>query len=165
MRLIYQFVDSLELEANKSIANWKNQMMDMKQMERAFFKQNAMLGIDSTAHYQILFSNHKEWSSMGGSHMNGMGFSWCTDSVVTQETGKIYEGIEFVQRLFIDAAPKDSTLNWFPSVFERSDPMNCKWFAFSNEQFMILRYVHSYPYGNQTSFYSETVFWFKKTEN
>ena len=50
-----------------------------------------------------------------------------------------------------------------PLVYEREDFFNRKTTPIViNNQYLILRYVHSYPNGNQTSWYSETNYYFKK---
>ena len=50
-----------------------------------------------------------------------------------------------------------------PLVYEREDFFNRKTTPIIiNNQYLLLRYVHSYPNGNQTSWYTETNYYFKK---
>lgn len=55
----------------------------------------------------------------------------------------------------------DSLKN-FPVIRERNDPLNREWVPIITDDYMILRIVHSYPDGNETSFYRENVIYFKK---
>ncbi len=65
-----------------------------------------------------------------------------------------------LNRRVIDSA---QVLRFFPPIFEREDPLNRAWslIAMSDEN-LIIRYVHSYPNGNQTSWYTERVYYFKR---
>ncbi|MDB5283452.1 MAG: hypothetical protein JWO06_2527 [Bacteroidota bacterium] len=48
-------------------------------------------------------------------------------------------------------------------ALERNDPFNHIWsFTVIEDKYLIQRYVHSYPNGNQTSWYHETDYYFKK---
>lgn len=57
----------------------------------------------------------------------------------------------------------DSLKN-FPNIFERDDPFNRVWMPIFSDDYLILRRVHSYPYGSQTSFYNEHILYFKRME-
>ncbi len=50
-----------------------------------------------------------------------------------------------------------------PLIYEREHLFNRKTTPIViNNQYLVLRYVHSYPNGNQTSWYTETNYYFKK---
>ncbi|MDX2173195.1 MAG: hypothetical protein SFY56_08750 [Bacteroidota bacterium] len=53
-------------------------------------------------------------------------------------------------------------LNYFPNVYARDSRFNGEWTAISlNKEYLIIRYVSSYPNGNQTSWYDEAAYYFK----
>ena len=79
----------------------------------------------------------------------------CTKTWTTEE---IYKAFNFRTK------DKDKyLLNYFPLVFGRGGPFNGAWTAIlPNAQYLVLRMVHSYPNGNQTSWYHERMYYFKK---
>ncbi len=58
---------------------------------------------------------------------------------------------------------KKFPLNAVPIVWGRNAPFNGEWTAsLGNEDHLIVCRVHSYPDGNQTSWYHEQVYYFEK---
>ncbi len=88
------------------------------------------------------------------------------------DNSKEYSGIELFKGLGIDSAflkvrSSDlihdyESLKNFPVIYERSDSLNRVWVPIISDDYLILRYVHSYPNGNMTSFYNETMLYFKR---
>jgi hypothetical protein len=57
-------------------------------------------------------------------------------------------------------------LNYFPEIYARGSRFNGQWTAISiNRDYLIIRYVSSYPDGNQTSWYHEETYCFKRNLN
>lgn len=81
------------------------------------------------------------------------------------ENNEAFTGTELYRSLqlnssYIDPMYTDS-LHGFPYIFERADPLNGKFIPFmSGKDLLILRYVHSYPHGNMTSWYHEQLYYF-----
>jgi len=48
----------------------------------------------------------------------------------------------------------------YPVLISRNAPLNCVYIAYLTENIFIIRYVHSYPNGNMTSFFHEEVYYF-----
>lgn len=92
------------------------------------------------------------------------------------DSSKVYYGKELflgleIDSMFLNNAPKPWLKMWkhetdslkcFPQVRERNDPLNRIWMPIICGDYLILRFVHSYPDGNETSFYRESVLLFKK---
>lgn len=53
-------------------------------------------------------------------------------------------------------------LNFLPQVYERGCLYNGEWTATLINDNLFIRYVHSYPNGNQTSWYREKIYYFQK---
>jgi hypothetical protein len=82
------------------------------------------------------------------------------------KNGKIYSGSELFQKLKIKNSLLNSTdpIQSYPVVYERDDTLNCEWLPVSSCDYLVLRYAHSYPNGNVTSFYNESILYFRKME-
>lgn len=53
-------------------------------------------------------------------------------------------------------------INHYPEIYARGSRFNGQWTAISiNRVYLIIRYVSSYPDGNQTSWYHEETYYFK----
>lgn len=96
---------------------------------------------------------------------------------VIYDSSKVYYGKELflgleIDSMFLNNAPKPllkimwnhdtDSLKDFPQIYERNDPLNGIWTPIICGDYMILRLVHSYPDGNDTSFYNERLLYFKK---
>ena len=54
-------------------------------------------------------------------------------------------------------------INFYPEIYARDSRFNGQWTAISlNRDYLIIRYVSSYPDGNQTSWYHEETYYFKR---
>lgn len=81
-----------------------------------------------------------------------------------REDFPVYSGKSMIDSLYLPSRstdPKASKTNGLPVIFERDDLNNTRWTVFQNEDYLMLRKVHSYPNGNMTSFYSETLVFFR----
>ena len=58
------------------------------------------------------------------------------------------------------ASENEMPYKLFPIIISRNALLNCKYIAYLSEHIFIIRYVHSYPDGNMTSFYHEEVYYF-----
>ena len=57
-------------------------------------------------------------------------------------------------------------INYYPEIYARDSRFNGQWTAISiNRDYLIIRYVSSYPDGNQTSWYHEETYYFKRHES
>lgn len=56
-------------------------------------------------------------------------------------------------------------INYYPLIEARDSKYNGEWTAISpNQKHLLIRFVSSYPDGNQTSWYRETVYYFTKVD-
>jgi len=54
-------------------------------------------------------------------------------------------------------------INFYPEIYARGSRFNGQWTAISlHKHYLIIRYVSSYPDGNQTSWYHEETYYFKR---
>ena len=86
----------------------------------------------------------------------------------SQQSFPIYSGKSMADSLYVPIRQVDSKTiktNGFPVIFERDALNNTRWTVFQSGENLILRKVHSYPYGNMTSFYSETLVFFRLLNN
>lgn len=54
---------------------------------------------------------------------------------------------------------------WPYFTIARDDPRNRRWIPVQVDDWLVMRYVHSYPNGNMTSFYLELRLYFKRVDN
>mgnify|MGYP000318106275 CR=1 FL=1 len=176
------FMDSLRIESEKIYPNSKIDTFDLDHFNQDFFiSSKVQMNIRSSGQYQIMFIHETGWT-----HTYGSDDPWTykqaqqesqilnlTDStsisktlVLRCEEAKIYSGQELIYGLGFLVPKNDNypVVHSFPVVYERNDPLNRRWTFFENDTHMVLRYVHSYPHGNQTSFYHEIVIYFKRLD-
>lgn len=76
----------------------------------------------------------------------------------------IYSGKSMVDSLYLPIRELESQADksgGLPVIFERDALNNTRWTVFQSSDKLMLRKVHSYPHGNMTSFYSETLVFFR----
>jgi len=57
-------------------------------------------------------------------------------------------------------------INYYPEIYARDSRFNGQWTAISlTKKYLVIRYVSSYPDGNQTSWYHEETYYFKRHES
>ncbi len=86
---------------------------------------------------------------------------------INYKNNEAYSGAEIFKKFKISdtLSKKGFPLKTIPSVFERDDTFNTTWTpVYNTRDYLIMRYVHSYPYGNYTSWYYETVYYFKRAD-
>ena len=78
--------------------------------------------------------------------------------------GKLFTSREIFRLLSLYG--KDSTvLRQYPLVMAREDYYNRRWTPVSSSpHYLVLRYVHSYPNGNMTSWYNEARYYFERVD-
>jgi hypothetical protein len=60
---------------------------------------------------------------------------------------------------------KENLLKYLPFIYERDDKLNLKWTAIlPDSKYLIIRMIHSYPNGNETSAHSEWIYYFRKVD-
>lgn len=177
------FLDSLRMESERIYPNSKIDTIDLDLFNQGFFTSSEVkMKIRLTGQYQIMFIHETGWS-----HTYGMEGPWTykqaqkesqilhlidSNSISTAKTqilhchaAKSYSGQELSNGLgFLVRKTDYQTIHSFPDVYERDDPLNRRWTFFENDTHLVLRYVHSYPHGNQTSFYNEIVIYFKRLD-
>jgi hypothetical protein len=86
---------------------------------------------------------------------------------INHKNNETYSGAEIFKKFKISdtLSKKGFPLKTIPLVFERDDAFNMKWTpVYTTRDYLIMRYVHSYPYGNYTSWYYETIYYFKRAD-
>jgi hypothetical protein len=177
------FLDSLRIEASVIHSKSKLDTVILDSFNNAFFaSKNVKMEIDPKKNYQIMFIYEEAWA-----HTYGMKGAWnykqvqaektiqkLTDTIppaplkkVYSPSNKSYSGKMLTEKLGLPhrITPPSETWLHFPAVYERDDPYNRVWTYFTDNSYLILRYVHSYPNGNTTSFYHEIVIYFKRIDS
>lgn len=152
----------------------------------------AQIKMDTSSNWKLLFEIKTEWIHNARVEQGNYSFDLYQDTnpSITKETSnfpkknimtiydssKVYNGKELflglnMDSMFLRNSPKSWLKMWkhdtdsmkcFPQVHERNDPLNRIWSPIICEDYLILRFVHSYPDGNETSFYREIILLFKK---
>lgn len=114
--------------------------------------------IKESTKWKFLCSTENGWTEIVGRNKT------ITDSKFVSKTKIIYSTQE-VFELFDLKYNDSSIIDFVPFVFERDNYYNRKTTPIIlNNSYLIVRYVHSYPNGNQTSWYHENSYYFKKEE-
>ena len=171
-----EFYDSLQKEADRTY-NCSFDYYNVDSLNKIFFdSENVRMLIDSSANYQVLFSDSNSWCD--GPNCHDLIFS--TDTLVEdQETldeadlvqlytrrkkyyycSKKYKGIELIKNTEIKF--NDTIFNNFPTVSNNHDKYNGEWTVFSNEKYLVFRFASIYI-GN-TSRYREELIYLKRIE-
>lgn len=171
----WDFYNQIRNEANKRYSS-SNEIINIDSLNKTIFKHGeAKMKMDTISDWMILFGYSNEGQSIIGQTFELPLYS---DSIRTfdeimlksyvylYDSSMVYSGSELFKGLEIDLRflQADSTLQWFPIIFERHDELNHTWVPIISGDNLILRYVHSYPDGSMTSFYYEYILYFKKRE-
>jgi hypothetical protein len=127
---------------------------------RNMLPQPTLQGIGLQDKWSLSFYEDFGWTDMVPfGHMNHHVRYISTLPGETYTTATLLDTFALNRRV-IDSA---QVLRFFPPVFDREDPLNRGWslIAMSDDN-LIIRYVHSYPNGNQTSWYTERVYYFRR---
>lgn len=173
------FYDSLKIEADRTY-NSSFVDIDVDSINKVFFDSKnvrMLFDFDSTATYQVLFSDRNGFSYQGGvgiscpcnyeeylaeesiKHLLDSNYRRTRNLKRHYDLSKTYKGDEFIR---IGLSFKDSIFTSFPLIRNNGDEYNARWTVFSNEKYLIFRFVSLY-WGNRYS-YDETLIYLKKIE-
>ncbi len=173
------FYDSLKIEADQTY-NSSFVYINVDSLNKVFFDSKnvrMLFDFDSTTTYQVLFSDRKGFSYQGDKgiscpctyeeYLAKESIKHLLDSTSSKSqnlkrhysSSKTYKGNEFIT---IGLSFKDSTFTAFPLIRNNGDEYNARWTVFSNEKYLIFRFVSLY-HGNRYS-YDETLIYLKKIE-
>lgn len=174
-----EFYDRLYTEAD-STYDCSFEYCNADSVNHIFFNsRNVRMLIDSTASYQVMFTESK--SGCNGPYCNDNYRFLSFDSLVFIDEiigveedlvqlnlrrkkyyhcSKTYKGVELIKNTDINF--KDTVFNNFPIVNENWDKYNKEWTVFSNEKYLVFRFFSLYI-GN-TSYYEEKIIYLKRIE-
>jgi len=178
----WEYYNKLAEEANKEDPNSSYRIIDIDSLNNMIFKHGkAQMRIDTLSNWKILFEYSYGWMHIAGQEM--FNTNLIPDSLLAIKTPKknikyaydnskeysgaaLYKGLE-IESAFLNIRSSDifhhyDSLKKFPVIYERNDPLNRVWAPIISGNYLMLRYVHSYPNGNVTSFYNETILYFKR---
>jgi hypothetical protein len=173
----WEFLKQLEVEADKVYRKSSYESIDVDSLDRAFFAtEKVKMQIDTTASWKILFQYSFSRSHTIGS--DGIIKTLYPPEFQRRERNnvrtaypkaKIFSGADLYKGLSLNDAytiPLDSIIEYFPIIFFRRDhPLNKVWHPLMNDEYLILRFVNSYPHGNTTSAYAESRIYFKRIDH
>lgn len=136
----------------------KNITSEIQNIEKQLNSEDAIT-INQSTKWKLFCYTVNGWSQIVGrpkSTTNDKYVSNTKELVTTENLLKIFN-LKYNDSMF---------LKNFPLVFEREDFYNRKTTPIIiKNKYLILRYVHSYPNGNQTSWYNEMNYYFAKVED
>lgn len=171
-----EFYDSLQTEADQTY-NCSFNYYSIDSLNQVFFgSKNVRMVIDSTANYQVLFSESKSWCSGPNCRYH---FLPSDTLVVSEKIGdegeliqlniprkkyyhcsKTYNGIELIKNTEINF--KDTVFSNFPTLTNNWDKYNGEWTVFSNKKYLVFRFASVYI-GN-SSYGDEKLIYLRKIE-
>lgn len=145
----------IKVKSNDSLKIITSQIQNI---EKQLNSEDAIT-INQSTKWKLVCYAVNGWSQIVGqpkSTVNDKYVSSTKDEVVTTENLFKIFNLKYNDSIF---------LKNIPLVFEREDFFNRKTTPIIiNNKYLVLRYVHSYPNGNQTSWYREMNYYFTKVE-
>lgn len=162
----WEFFGQLTEEAHRTFLDSQFVEYHLDSLDQSFPLEQGRIYLDTASRWQILFQTARSWTSVVGGETSSEVFPPEEVKIVeAYEKAAIYSGSDLLLGLNIDSFFISKDHNSIPlTVFEREHPFNRVWVPIDYGKFLQLRYVHSYPHGNQTSFYREYNFYFQKVE-
>lgn len=114
--------------------------------------------IKESTKWKLLCYSENGWTEIVGQKRSDIDFKFVSKNTTDYTTAEIFE--------IFNLTYNDSLiLNYAPQVFTRENPYNRKTTPIAtNDNYLAFRYVHSYPNGNQTSWYHERIYYFKREQ-
>lgn len=177
------YYEELSIEANKVFPNSAYKTFNLDSLNKALFASGkAHVKIDTSARWKLLFEYSDSWKYIAGQTPTiqlipeGKPVVPKLNYRTAYDSCKVYTGLELFNGLEIDTAflnivPNVWLKEWnhatdsikgFHHIHKRNDPLNRVCVPIMTDDYLLLRYVHSYPDGNMTSFYKEVIFYFKR---
>ncbi|WP_395054109.1 hypothetical protein [Flavobacterium sp.] len=139
----------------KNIDSLKTFTNEIQNIQK-FNTKDIIPSINQSTKWKLICYKINGWNEIVGqqkTQVNRIFVSNNKDNLTTEDVLKIFD-IKYNDSIFLKNVPL---------VYEREDFFNRKTTPIViNNQYLLLRYVHSYPNGNQTSWYTETNYYFKK---
>ena len=134
--------------------------IEVDSIKRNLIKENELKDSFSLKYtWTLSFYEYFGWED----HFAGQG---TVDSINQKYVGKYKTAIltsEEIFHVFKISGNSNFPLDKLPVIYESDALFNGKWTAiYSSNDYLIIRRVVSYPYGNQTSWYKEKIYYFKK---
>lgn len=167
----YDYAEELDKEFQRFGKDSAVRSINLDSFDQLFFQnQDAFYGVDPNTRWMPLFEYGFYWEHVVGQDpMKSSQVSFPESPIYIKQimhgsrmvysAENLLEGLEIGIEYFI---PRTPYLSAFPLVLDRNDPKNRQWVVIASEDYLVLRYVHSYPNGNQTSFYWEKRYCFKR---
>lgn len=112
------------------------------------------VAFDLKTEWNLLYKQDYNWTELYPNHSSTVEIYSVTTSEIRMPGDEIFA--------IFNIDTKRMPLNFLPFVRARGCLYNGEWTATIINEFLIIRYVHSYPDGNQTSWYREKKYFFKK---
>lgn len=169
----YEFSQALYDEFHDFRKDSSSRQINLDSFDQVFFQSNSsFLGIEQISRWMPHFCYRYSWEHVQGqfSETDSGVFHGLSDTITHVKqfihgSRMVYSAESLLEGLEIDVQywnPQKPYLSDFPLIMERDDPLNHTWIPIISGEYLVLRFVHSYPNGNLTSFYRETRFYFKR---
>jgi hypothetical protein len=142
-------------------------------LDRQLFAEGqAQMQLPAKGRWQILFEYRYEWEHIVGESLSSNNLKTILREAIPTvpihcqyAPAYQYRSKELIEGLQLAATQSDflnGPFSSFPNIHKRDDPLNGVWTSICSDNFLILRYVASYPDGNMTSFYKEIRLYFRR---
>jgi hypothetical protein len=158
-------------EANHTMGDSSCQLVHLDSLHQIIFSTNkAELRIDSSSKWQLLFGYRDGWEQIvhhearprfPNDSLGRRKLRYICDDLKVYSSQQLIETLS-IHRNFLVAQTHE--IKHFPIIFGRNDPLNTVFTPILSGDYLLIRYVHSYPHGNMTSFYSESMLYFRRQQ-
>ncbi len=162
---MWEFYEELSAAVEVQFSDNDYTLVNFADWNNAFFKTDVTQSMNSRAKWKLMFEQYEYTEEVLGQPLPTKNHSKDKYGKLSNNSQAIYTSKELLENLLIDQTLFSNDLvTGYPHIYERENELNGEWIPYQSNNLLVLRYVHSYPNGNMTSFYKEILLYFERIE-
>lgn len=143
----------------KNVDSLKIIEKEIQNIEKLINPNDTLIKINESTKWKLICYSENGWEEIVGRPRINFNYKYTYNSHNVLNTSDVFG-------VFNMKYDKEIIQKQYPLVINRDDIFNRKTIPILiNNQYLTFRYVHSYPNGNQTSWYRVMTYYFKKIED
>jgi hypothetical protein len=162
---MWEFYEELSDAVEVQVSDNNYTLVNFEDWNTAFFKTDVTQSMHPKAKWKLMFEQYEYTEEVLGQPLPTRNHTKDKYGKLSINNRAIYTSTELSENLLIDQTFFSNDLvSDYPRIYERENELNGEWVPYQSNNLLILRYVHSYPNGNITSFYKEILLYFERIE-